>query len=220
MRLPALCLLVLAGCASRLSRESDDALVRELVTIREFDGHTGFGTPEGPKSFGWEAKEVLVERGSRPVPVLVAALRDPALDATQKGIVRQALGDIGPRAAAAVPSLVEDLPALPPIQVALRCNVLSRIGTGAGEAVPALIRLIRERGHEVVTAGIVHGDFVHPPNRIRVTAAYCLGAIGPRADAALPLLADGAAQVDDVEYRRACRGAIRRILGPEPPYVR
>ena len=64
MRLALLAALVplLAGCASRLADSSNEELVRDMVTIRAFDGHTGFGTPEGPLSYGWEAKQVLIER--------------------------------------------------------------------------------------------------------------------------------------------------------------
>jgi hypothetical protein len=208
--------LVSAGCASRLSAQSDDALIRDLVTIRDFDGHAGFGTPEGMKSYGWEAKDALVERGPLAIPTLVAALRDPNLDATQKSLVRLTLREMGPRAAPAVPALVEDLARADARTAVGICMDLNAIGPGAGAAVPDLLRLLRERGDEVVGPAVAVGDFVAPESHLRAFVAATLGAIGPRAEAALPALAEGASQTNDVNYRRACRTSMRRILGPEP----
>jgi hypothetical protein len=62
------------------------------------------------------------------------------------------------------------------------------------------------------------GDTVVPPNRLRVIVAYTLGAIHEGAESALPVLAEGAVQTDDVAYRTACRRAMRDILGPPPGY--
>src|SRR5690349_22848973 len=71
-------------------------------------------------------------------------------------------------------------------------------------ALPISARRSRPRsrpGDEETHPAISAGDFVSPPGRLRVTAAATLGMIGPRAEAALPTLADGAAQSADVEYR-------------------
>lgn len=154
--------ILATSCASRLSDETNEALVRDLVTIRDFDGHAGFGTPEGMKSYGWEAKDELVERSPTTIPALVAALHDPTLDATQKSLVRLALREMGPRAAPAVPALLEELPRADPRTAVGICMDLNGIGWGAAAAVPDLIRLLRERGHEVVGPAVVAGDFVAP----------------------------------------------------------
>lgn len=209
-------MILTAGCASALSRETNEALVRDLVTIRPFDGVTGFASPDGPRSYGWEAKQVLVERGGGAVPALVAALRDAALDATQKSIVRDALGDMGANARTAVPALVEGLAGSDSRTATGICMKLARIGPASGAAVPDLLRVLHERGDEVVTPTRSFGDIVVPETRLRTMIAATLGAIGPPAEAALPALADGASQTADAVHRRACRTAIRRILGSEP----
>jgi hypothetical protein len=215
MRSPVLALLALlaSGCASRLADAPNDALVGDLVKIRPFDGHTGFGTPEGPRSYGWEAKEILVERGHVGVPALASALADPKLDATQRRIVRLTIGDIGGLAWSAVPALVAELSTADAQNAANICAVLARIGPSAAPAVPDLLRLLRSRGDEVCSRGATVGDLVVPPAKLRGTIAYTLGRIGPHADAALPALAEGASQTADPEFRRACRQAMRTILG-------
>lgn len=215
---PILVAFVATACASRLSSRSNEVLVQDLVTIREFDGRAGFGTSEGMRSCGWEAKDVLVDRGADAIPALVATLRDPALDATQRSLVRLTLREMGPRAAPAVAALIEELPRADPREAAGICMDLSGIGPGAVAAVPALLGLLRQRGDEVVGPAVAVGDFVASESRLRTFVAATLGAIGPGAEAALPALADGAAQTTDANYRRACRTALRRILGPEPPF--
>jgi hypothetical protein len=158
---------------------------------------------------------VLVARGPDAVPALVDALRDPALDATQKSIVRDTLGDMGADARTAVPALVEGLSGADARTAAAICMKLGRIGLAAGPAVPDLLRLLRERGDDVVTPTRSSGDFVVPEMRLRTMIAATLAAIGPPAEAALPVLAEGALQTGDAEYRRACRRALRNVLGPE-----
>src|SRR5687767_4675070 len=138
--LPTAALIAVAagGCASRLSGASNEELVRDLVEIRPFDGHTGFSAPDGPKSYGWEAKEVLVERAPASVPSLAAALRDPALDVTQRRIVRGTIGEIGLHAGKAVPALVQELDTADGRTAADICLTLRRIGPAATPAVPRL----------------------------------------------------------------------------------
>lgn len=211
--------LISGACASPLARETDESLIREMVTIREWDGHTGFGTPEGLRSYGWGAKDLLVERGPRAVPALVDALRDPELDATQRSLVRLALREMGPRAAPAVPTLVEDLSHADAREAVRILMDLNGIGAGADSAVPELLRLLQERGDEVVGAAVVVGDHVVPESHLRTFVAATLGAIGPRAEAALATLAESASQTSDPRYRQAARTAMRRILGPEPPFA-
>jgi hypothetical protein len=222
MRLAIVCVLVplLAGCASRLAGASNEELVRDLVEIRPWDGHTGFGTPEGPKSYGWEAKEILVERKAAAVPALVAALKDPSLDDLQKSLVRGAVADLGLYGRDAVPALVEELKTSDTRKAWQVCFAMNRIGPAAQAAVPDLVALLEERGDEVVTPGFTVGDIVVAPNRLRTIVAYTLGSIRGHAEPALPVLAKGALQTEDVEYRRACRQAMRDILGPAPVYGR
>jgi hypothetical protein len=209
-----------AGCASRLSGSTDDALVRDFVTIREFDGHAGFGTQGGMRSYGWEAKDELVARGPASVAALTAALRDLSLDAEQRSLVRLALSEMGPRAAPAVPALLDELARADARTAADICRDLGGIGAGAVEAVPALLQVLRERGDEVARPSVSAGGSNVTELRLRTSVALALGGIGPRADAALLVLADGAAQSVDAEYGRACRTAIRAILGPEPTVAR
>ncbi len=206
----------LSGCASRFAGDSEHALISDLVTIREWDGHTGFNTPEGRRSYGWEAEDVLVARGPQSVPALADALRDPSLNARQRSLLRRTLGEIGPEASLAVPAMVEGLRAADPGTAVAICRELARIGPGAGAAVPELQRVLRERGKEITSPTMTFGDVVMPEARLRMRIAHTLGAIGPPAESALPSLTRGALQTQDLEYRRACRTAMRRILGPEP----
>jgi hypothetical protein len=62
------------------------------------------------------------------------------------------------------------------------------------------------------------GDIVVQPNRLRVIVAGTLGSIRGGAESALPVLAAGAVQTDNVAYRQACRRAMRDILGPQSGY--
>ncbi len=205
--------LVVAGCASASrSGKSEEALVAELVTIREFDGHTGFGTSEGRKSYGWQAERELVDRGQCSVPALLAALKDPNLDRTQKWIVRHAIEKLGQDARLAVPVLVSELDGADPKTAARILRVLSHIGRPAASSVPDLLRLHAERGNEVVTPTIAVADVVMPESHLRDNVVMTLASIGYGADAALPVLAEGAVQTDDVVYRTICRNAMRRIL--------
>lgn len=158
-----------------------------------------------------------MERGPEAVPVLVSALRDPALDATQKEIVRSTLGYMGADARAAVPALVEGFANSDTRTTARICMTLGQIGPAADAAIPELMRLLRERRDEVVTPTMSFRSVVAPETRLRTMVAATLGSIGPPAEPALPTLAEGALQTSDAGYRRACRRAMRRILGPEPP---
>ncbi len=78
------------------------------------------------------------------------------------------------------------------------------------------MQLLRERGDEVASQGFAMGEVVSPPSRLRTSLVFTLGVIGPPAEPALPLLAEGAVQTEDVAYRRVCRAAMRNILGPSP----
>lgn len=212
--------MLATGCASRLSGSTDEALVRDLVTIREFDGRAGFGVQGGMRGYGWEAKDELVARGPGSVAALTAALRDPSLDADQRSLVRLALSEMGPRAAPAVPVLLDELARADARTAADICRDLGAIGDGAAEAVPVLLGVLRERGDEVARPSATVGGANVAELRLRTPVALELAGIGPRADAALPVLAVGAAQSDDAGYRRACRTAIRAIVGPEPAAAR
>jgi HEAT repeat protein len=100
------------------------------------------------------------------VPALVEALKDEAL----RGATADALGAVGPGARAAVPALVQVLKDKDPALREAAAVALARIGgPGTRAAVPALIEI-----------------WEHDGNFYRF--CLCLGALGPEAKEALPIL--------------------------------
>jgi HEAT repeat protein len=162
-------------------------------------------------------------QAGRVTPTLIAGLRDPQVH-WQAAL---ALAEVGARAEAAIPALLEALelevahrPSRTPASAAL---ALARMSPAA---VPGLVRLL---GHEkpwvrvgaaLALAG--HGEEARaavpslvrmledPDGEARITASNALGAIGGAASAAIPRLVE-VAQDSDEYVRAGALAAINRI---------
>jgi HEAT repeat protein len=126
----------------------------------------------------------------RVVPALIPVIRDEYPNVQLAAI--DALGSIGPVARPAVLALVQ----LPDEDSSVHSSVraaLNRIGGDPG-LVPGLVALLD-----------------HPNDRVRESAAYMLGMIGPEARSAIVPLAEAARQGSDVTRGQAAM-ALRKIL--------
>jgi HEAT repeat protein len=162
----------------------------------------------------------LFGTNSPPAPLL-GRLRD--VDSRVSTEAANALAAIGP---AAVPGFIEALDAPEPRVRALACYGLSRIGRGAVEAAPALVRRLSDR--ELQIAGQAANALLRigpavvpeltealsdPDSTTRYHAARTLGALGRSARSAVPALLEAARDTDPVVSREA-RNAIR-IVAPD-----
>jgi HEAT repeat protein len=103
------------------------------------------------------------------IPVLTEALTHPENEIVDFSWVIGPLAKLGPKARAALPSLIALLGKGCDADL---CKALVQIDPEGREAVPALISVLRSKDY-----GVVH------------TAAHCLGLLGPRAKDAVPALA-------------------------------
>jgi HEAT repeat protein len=129
------------------------------------------------------------------VPELILALREALKGEAEQGLgeaAAKALGSIGPSASNAVPILVQALRG-PEMLDYHSAVALGRIGT---PAVPALIKAL--------------GD---PKVRVRESAAFALGEIGPSAKAAIPILEKISLQDKDQVVRKSAVSALKKIKG-------
>jgi HEAT repeat protein len=117
----------------------------------------------------------------------------------------QALGEIGPAAAAAVPVLTQALTARSVEVRNFAVDALGRIGPAAAASVPAILK--------EVDLPKDHVNYV-PLAFFRLLAARALGRIGPEARQAIPLL-QATLQSDDVAYRVAAAVAMWKIARHE-----
>jgi len=146
--------------------------------------------------------------GARPgdaakVDALVAELRSP--NPGRRGTAAMELGELGPRARAAVKPLAA---ALADEDLNVRywaASALGAIGPGAAEAVPALVGALRTS---------FPGRGLKGPERYyadaRAVCARSLGLIGAAARMALPALEE-ARKDEDPSVREAAAAAIERI---------
>ena len=137
------------------------------------------------------------------VDALVAELRSPLPG--QRGTAAMELGELGPRARAAVKPLAA---ALADEDLNVRywaASALGAIGPAAGEAVPALVGALRTT---------FPGRGLKGPERYyadaRAVCARSLGLIGAPARMALPALEE-ARKDEDASVREAAAAAIERI---------
>jgi HEAT repeat protein len=130
-------------------------------------------------------------------------------DAAVRSLAAYEIGDMFPWQMAARPALVN---ALRDTDEEVRINVLRALGrVGVGDSVSAVIDVLQHDGSE----------------RVRYSAIYCLGAIGQRADPAIPILAQilrdpkSGEPIYDTQtafgvrwYDRAASFALAQIGGP------
>jgi RNA polymerase sigma factor (sigma-70 family) len=128
---------------------------------------------------------------------------------TDRIVAAEALGRLGPHAAAEVPALMEPLKDRSTMECYVAATALGRIGPGAKEAVPLLIDMLQDTGvrkfaYDRSLLPLVQSHYEVIP---AATAAEALGEIGPSARAALPALQ----AVRDQRVMDAARSAIRKI---------
>lgn len=128
------------------------------------------------------------------IRLLIEGLRDPSDDVRE--LATAALGEFGPRAYLAVPTLIAAVETDPNAVVRRRAaRALGDIGQAALPAVPALAAAVDD-----------------PDPGVRQQAIATLGEFGPQAADAVPALV-AALQSDDVR-RRAVAGAALTRIGP------
>jgi HEAT repeat protein len=120
-----------------------------------------------------------------------------------------ALGQIGPQAKDAVPSLIQALQS-PPIEVKeFTADALGRIGPDASQAVDAIL------GEMVISRELANYDLVYRLlGKFRRYAAKALGRIGPEAEVAVPVL-EAALTDKDLVYRVEAAVALWKIAQHE-----
>ena len=116
------------------------------------------------------------------------------------------IGNFGPEASAAVPTLITLLDHYP--QYLMAVHTLGRIGPGAKDAIPALLALF-ERSD--------------PSRELRLAATVALIKIGPEPQQVVPLFSEELAKQDMSEasgrYRAALTEAIITMSGPDHPAI-
>jgi len=139
------------------------------------------------------------------VPLLVPMLSSEDQQTRQNAA--RVIGNFGPEASAAVPTLITLLDKYPHYLMAV--HTLGRIGPSAKTAVPALLALF-ERSD--------------PSRQLRLAVTGALTRIGPEPKQVLPLFSEELAQQDMSEasgrYRAGLAGAILTMSGPDDPAIR
>jgi HEAT repeat protein len=147
---------------------------------------------EGAEGEGaWDAVNALTEIGAPAVLGLSGALGDN--EAAVRAQAATALGNIGPAAAATVPSLVRALRDRDDWVRLSAANALGKMGPEARKAVPDL------------TTALVDSE-----SHVRAWIALALGEIGPEAESAVPALKKALRDPDE-QVRAAAATAIERI---------
>ena len=138
------------------------------------------------------------------VPLLLPLLSNDDYHYSQNAA--RIIGNFGPEASAAVPTLITLLDQYPHYLTAV--HTLGRIGPGAKDAIPALIALF-ERSD--------------PSRELRLAATGALNKIGPEPEQVVPLFREELAKQDMSEasgrYRAALMEAIFTMSGPDDPAV-
>ena len=141
-----------------------------------------------------KALRELGEKAEAAVPALIASIKDPDRDVRTQAVF--ALGRIGPKAKAAVPALVDALED-EPLQGAIS-SALITIGPEA--SIPALGKAIKDKRPQVRRAAVgmaslFRGEsekilpelvFALQDDALRVDAVRAIGAMGPKAEKAVP----------------------------------
>lgn len=176
--------------------ECSAAIVPELVRIAESDN----------RQAGLAAFHVL----ERQPAAEVVPLLTPMLGSEDQFIRQNAariIGNSGPEAGSAVPTLIALLDQYPHYLMAV--HTLGRIGPPANSAVPALLALFQRSD---------------PSCELRLAATGVLCRIGPDPQQVLPLFRKELAQQDIFEasgrYRAALAAALLSMSGPGDPAIR
>ena len=142
-----------------------------------------------------EIVEDLARLGPPAIPVLTKALTDNDEDDRVRLHAALALGEMGPQAAEATPSLIQALKQRNEMIATRAASALGKIGPPAKDAVPALIDALKA------------GDW-----SLRCWAAETLGRIGPAAKAAVPALEEA---LKDEQARFYAAEALAKLGLPE-----
>jgi HEAT repeat protein len=167
---------------------------------------------------------------------LAAVVRDPRQQVSSRVEAARMIGQLGPRAPAAVPDLIQVLnrlqgAELEPVQEAI-IHALGQIGSPAKAALPTMakassrtidIELAARRSTALILAASDSQDvdalmrqLQDRDSSIRLRAVKALGNLGPAARIAMPNLLT-ALQDTDADVRRATVNALRVIVPDAPP---
>lgn len=185
----AVLLLLLGQCQAAEPRYSGR-------TFSEWQGDLKDFSPAVRKT----AIEALGYFGPRAVLVLAPFMGDPDFEVRSAAI--DVLVKLGVET---VPAMVRALADNNSLVRWNAASVLGRIGPAAKDAVPALVRVLKDP-HTVVTVGAKKG------HKVRELAAWALGKIGPEAKDAVPSLVQALGD-DNSEVRKAVVGTLGAI-GP------
>jgi predicted alpha-1,2-mannosidase len=184
------------AAAERIRRYGEEGLAEgaaeALAALRSPD-------PAVREAAAWAFTQAKTAAAQR-VAELTAALADP--DPVVRGLAAVALRDAGPRASSALPKLIAELKDSDENVRLMTAQAIAAQGGAAVSAVPALIE-----------ACGVRGEHVH----VQRSLAVALGAIGPAAKPALPVLEE-LAKIPRVEtYAVAAMESIRGPLAAQNP---
>ena len=185
-----------AGYALTKAKEGSMEVTQELARIAASDNRQASMT----------AFNVLEKQSAEDVvPLLLPLLSNEDYHYSQNSA--RIIGNFGPEASAAVPTLIALLDQYP--QYLMAVHTLGRIGPGAKDAVPALIALF-ERSD--------------PSRELRLAVTVALNEIGPEPGLVVPLFSEELAKQDMSEasgrYRAALTEAIITLSGPDDPTVK
>ena len=184
-----------AGYALAKVKEGSMEVTQELARIAASDN----------RQAGLAAFNVLAKQPAEDVvPLLLPLLSKDDYHYSQNAA--WIIGNFGPEASAAVPTLIALLDQYP--QYLMAVHTLGRIGPGAKDAIPALIALF-ERSD--------------PSRELRLAVTAALNKIGPEPELVVPLFRKELAKQDMSEasgrYRAALTEAIITMNGPDDPSV-
>ena len=194
--------------------ESDDRHLRSQASLALAAAHAGSATiaPELARIAASDNRQAsmaafnVLEKLSAVdvVPLLVPMLSSDDQQTRQNAA--RVIGNFGPEASAAVPTLITLLDQYPHYLMAV--HTLGRIGPGAKAAIPALLALF-ERSD--------------PSRELRLAITGALTRIDPEPQQLLPLFREELAQQDMSEasgrYRAALAAAILTMSGPDDPAI-
>jgi HEAT repeat protein len=184
-----------AGYALAKAKDGSAVVATELARIAASENRQASMT-----AFNVLEKQSAVDVVPLLVPMLISN------DQQIRQNAARVLGNFGPEASGAVPTLITLLDQYPHYLMAV--HTLGRIGPGAKDAVPALL-LLFERSD--------------PSRELRLAITVALTRIGPKPQQAVPLFRQEMAQQDMSEasgrYRAVLVEAIIAMSGPDDPVV-
>ena len=192
----ALGLLAALTCVSHPTRISAEELRYQGRTFSEWQSDLKDLAPE----VRIKAIEALGHFGSRAVPALVPLLVDPEIK-----VMETAGKTIAKFGVEAVPTMIHALGDKNPLIQSTAAGTLQLIGPGAKDAVPALIRVLKDADAMITVGGEGY--------KVRQAVAGALGAIGPDAKDAVPGLVE-ALEDSDPRVRAVSAFALSKVGGP------